>query len=339
MCRGKRRERKINMSPIRCILVMLLTLVTGVSACSPAKPPSALTPVTLQLMWTHTNTFGGYYAADQKGYYAAEGLTVTFRQGGPKVDYLAPVVDGTAQFGDGGSDELILARAEGKPLRAVATIYQRSPVVFFTLARSGITRPQDFRGKKIRVAPGLAPALHAMMAHIGIGRNQYTEVVTPSDLALFASGTPPVWSAYLNAFVTEAELAGDRINRIYPDNYGVHFYGNSLFARDDFIAANADVVRRFVRATLKGWEYIIENPAEIGALIRKHKPEADPARELAGLTASIPLINTGEDAIGWMKDDRWIGMEKILRKQGVLNKPLDITHVYTHRFLREIYKK
>ena len=281
----------------------------------------------------------GYYAADQKGYYTAEGLAVTFREGGAKVDYLSPVVDGTAQFGDGGSDELILARAEGKPLRAIATIYRRSPVVFFTLAGSGITKPQDFIGKKIRVAPGLSPTLHAMMSHIGIARHQYTEVVTPSEVALFASGDPPVWSAYLNAFVTEVELAGHKINRIYPDNYGVHFYGDSLFARDDFIAANPELVKRFIRATLKGWTYVIENPTEIGALTRKYKPGVNQTRELAGMTASIPLVNTGEDHIGWMKPDQWLGMENILRAQGVLNKPLDITQVYTMQFLQEIYKK
>ncbi len=330
----------MNMSFIRSIIsVILLALVAGVPACSRAKPPAALTPVTIQLLWTHINTFGGYYAADQKGYYAEEGLAVTFREGGPRVDYLASVVNGTAQFGDGGSDELILARAEGKPLRAIATIYQRSPVVFFTLDRSGITKPQDFRGKKIRVAPGLGPALHAMMAHIGIARHQYTEVVTPSAIALFASGDPPVWSAYLNAFVTEVELAGYNINRIYPDNYGVHFYGNSLFSRDDFIADNPELVKRFVRATLKGWTYIVENPTEIGALMRKYKPDADQTRELAGLTASLPLINTGEEAVGWMRHDRWLGMEKILRKQGVLTKPLDITQLYTLRFLQEIYQQ
>lgn len=329
----------MSVSSIGSLFVMLLALVVSLSACSPAKPSSALTPVTIQLLWTHVNSFGGYYAADRKGYYAAEGIAVTFREGGPKVDYLAPVVDGTAQFGDGASDELILARAEGKPLRAVATIYRRSPVVFFTLAGSGITKPQDFAGKTIRVAPALSPALHAMMAHIGIARHQYTEVVTPSDVALFASGVPPVWSGYLNALVTEVELAGYKINRIYPDNYGVHFYGNSLFARDDFIAANPDLVKRFIRATLKGWSYIIENPTEIGALIGKYKPDADQAREVAGMTASIPLINTGEDRIGWMKPDRWRAMENILRAQGVLNKPLDITQVYTMKFLQEIYAK
>ena len=112
-------ERKMDVSLFQKLFaVLLIHVAAGLSACSPPKSPSALTPITVQLIWTHINTFGGYYAADQKGYYAAEGLAVTFREGGPKVDYLLPVVDGTAQFGDGGSDELILARAEGRPLRA-----------------------------------------------------------------------------------------------------------------------------------------------------------------------------------------------------------------------------
>jgi ABC-type nitrate/sulfonate/bicarbonate transport system substrate-binding protein len=329
----------MDVSPCQKLLAVLLILVAGLSACSPPKSPSALTPVTVQLIWTHINTFGGYYTADQKGYYAAEGLAVNFREGGPKVDNLSPVVDGTAQFGDGGSDELILARAEGKPLRAVATIYQHSPVVFFTLAGSGITKPKDFSGKTIRVAPGLAPTLHAMMNHIGVSRSQYKEVVTPSEVALFVSGNPPVWSAYLNAFVTEVKLAGHKVNLIFPDNYGVHSYGNSLFARDDFIAAKPDLVKRFLRATLKGWTYIIENPTDIGVLIKKYKPDSIRERELAGMAASIPLINTGENPIGSMDSNKWLGMGKMLREQGVLNKPLDITQVYTTQFLQEIHKR
>lgn len=317
----------------------LLIAAVVLSACTPTPAPPPLTPVTIQFLWTYTNTFAGYFAADQNGYYAAEGLKVTFLQGGPKVDYLTPVVNGAAQFGDGGSDELILARAAGKPLRAIATTYRRSPVVFFALAGSGIKRPQDFAGKKIRVAPGLSPALRAMTARVGISPDQYTEVVTPSDVTLFASGHPPVWGGYLNAFVAEAEYAGHKLNIIYPDDYGVHFYGDSIFARDDFIAANPDLVRRFLRATLKGWQYAVEHPTEVGALVRKYKPDADAALEIAKMTSSLMLVNTGEDHIGWMKPEIWAGMEKMLRAQGVLTNPLDVTQVYTMQFLKEIYGK
>jgi len=113
----------MNLLSAGSLFVLCLALLAGLASCSPAKSPSTPTRVNLQLMWNHTNTFGGYYAADQNGYYAAEGIAVTFREGGPKVDYFSPVIEGTAQFGDGGSDELILSRAAGKPLRAVATIY------------------------------------------------------------------------------------------------------------------------------------------------------------------------------------------------------------------------
>ena len=57
------------------------------------------------------------------------------------------------------------------------------------------------------------------------------------------------------------------------------------------------------------------------------------------MTASIPLINTGEDDIGWMKPEIWTGMEQTLREQGVLTAPVDVTQVYTLQFLEEIYGK
>jgi len=73
-------------------------------------------------------------------------------------------------------------------------------------------------------------------------------------------------------------------------------------------------------------------------MVAKYNPNASPAHETAQMTASLPLINTGEDHIGWMKPEIWAGMEKTLREQGALTKPLDVTQVYTLQFLQEIYK-
>jgi hypothetical protein len=57
------------------------------------------------------------------------------------------------------------------------------------------------------------------------------------------------------------------------------------------------------------------------------------------MTASLPLVNTGEDFIGWMRPEVWAGMEKTLREQGVLTNTLDVEQVYTLQFLEEIYGK
>lgn len=320
--------------------VVLLSLTFGLPACIPeAASTTTLTPVTVQLAWTHQAQFAGMYAADQKGYYVAEGLAVTFVEGGSKVDKLAPVLDGTAQFGVAGADELILARSAGQPVRAIATIYRRSPVVFITLAEKNITRPQDFVGKTIRAPANVAPTLRAMMARIGVMPDQYTIVDLPSDLTMFASGDVPVWGVFLNSFLITIQQAGVEVNLIYPDDYSVHFYSDTLFTTDELITTNPDLLQRFLGATLKGWTYAVENPTEVPAMVQKYKPDADATIENARMVASIPLVNTGEDHIGWMTAEVWAGMEQTLREQSILTAPLDVTETYTIQFLEAIYEK
>lgn len=316
----------------------MITLLTG---CAGLTSPTAapLTRVTVQLPWIHQAQFAGLYAADQNGYYAEEGLEVNFAPGGPGVDSLSPVLEGSAQFGTASADQMLVARAGDKPLKAFAVIYRRSPVVFMALSSSGITRPQDFVGKTIRTPAPNAPSLHAIMAKLGISQDQYTEVDLPSDVDEFASGRVPIWSSYVNTLTLSVQRAGYEINIIYPDDYGVHFYSDTLFATDDFIENNPDLVRRFLRASLKGWTFAVENPQKIGQMVLKYVPDTDPELGNAQMIASIPLVNTGEDHIGWMEPEIWAGMEKTLREQGVITAQLDVTQVYTMQFLHEIYAK
>jgi NitT/TauT family transport system substrate-binding protein len=330
------------MTHIKFPLLIVLSILLAVSqpACAPAVTPApALTPVAVQLQWTHQAEFAGLYAADQKGYYTAEGLAVTFIKGGSQVDNLASVLSGQALFGTASAEQLIAARAQGKKLTALAAVYRRSPAVFFALASSGITRPQDFAGKTIRVSLTMIPTLRAMAGKAGVTPDQYKEVTLPSDVALFASGEVPVWGAYSNGLLIAVQQAGYPVNIIYPDDYGVHFYGDVLVATEDTISQQPDLALRFVRASLKGWAYAIENPAVASQLITKYEPKADLALENLRMAANLPLVNTGEDFIGWMKPETWAGMEQTLREQHVLTTTLDIQQVYSMQFLDVIYGK
>jgi ABC-type nitrate/sulfonate/bicarbonate transport system substrate-binding protein len=222
-------------------------------------------------------------------------------------------------------------------VRSIAVIYRRSPIVFFTLQESGITRPQDFVGREIRSTVSVDQTLRAMMANLGIRPDQYETVYLPSDIELFASGDVPVWGGFLNIFPQEIQHAGYKLNFIFPDDYGIHFYGDVLITTDDLIQTDPDLVRRFLRATLRGWTYIVENPTRSGEFVQQFNPNVDLALENAKMTTSIPLINTGEDFIGWMKPAVWETMEQTLRDQGVLSAPLTAADVYTMQFLQEIY--
>jgi len=323
-----------------CQGIILLILTLGLPACSPrVNSTPALTPVTLQLSWLHQAEFAGFYAADQLGYFAEEGLQVSFVEGGSAVDFIAPVVNGTAQFGVAQPADLILARAAGKPVRSIAVIYRRSPIVFFSHADLNITRPQDFVGKKIRSAITLDQTIWATMARIDIQPDQYEIVYLPGDISLFASREVPVWVGFINVIALDVQRAGYEINIIYPDDYGIHFYGDVLITTDDLIARDPDLVQRFTRAVLRGWTFALENPDAIGEFVQKYNTEAEAALENARMIASIPLVNTGEDFIGWMKPEVWVGMEQTLREQNLLTNAVDVEQVYTMQFLEEIYGK
>jgi NitT/TauT family transport system substrate-binding protein len=323
-----------------CIYFLFVLLpLSLVSACSAAASAPELTPVTVQLSWTHQAEFAGFYAAEEQGYFEDEGLQVTFLEGGPEVDFIKPVADGQAQFGIAQPADLILARADGQPVRSIAVIFRRSPIVFISMEDLGIIRPQDFVGKKIRTAVTVDQTLRAMMAREGISQDQFERVYLPSDIKQFASGDVPIWGGFINVFVLEVQKAGYKVNIISPDDYGIHFYGDTLITTDSMIQKKPELVQRFMRASLMGWTYALENPESIGAYIKKYNPDANAELEADKMTASIPLINTGEDHVGWMKPETWEAMAQTLRTQGDLKKPLRVDDVYTMQFLEEMYGK
>jgi NitT/TauT family transport system substrate-binding protein len=326
----------IKVKVVRLISVFLFGV--AVSACATTTPtPPPLTSITVQFDWFHSAQFAGFYAADQNGDYTREGLAVTFAEGGPAIDSIASVLDGKAQIGLVGGDVLIPVRAEGKPLRAVATILRRDPFVLFSLADSGITRPEDFVGKKILLYPLARPRLYTMIAEVGITPNEFTEVNTGSFTDLYI-GDIDVANGFVTDEVLRAQQAGYEVNIIYPDDYGVHFYSSTVFATDTFLDAEPDVVTRFLKATFRGWTYAIENPTAVGSLVVKYKPDVDVAFETEKMVAMLPFVNTGEDHIGWMKQEVWEGMAQTLRDQGILTTPLDVNDIYTLKFIQQIYE-
>lgn len=327
----------MNTSTFRIILWSVLLIVISILSACTSQRASVLTPITVQLSWTHSSQFAGFYAADQLGYYTAEGLAVTFIEGGPTVDRMTAVTDTSAQFGIASGTNLIEARADGDLVIAIAAILRRDPFAFFALASSGIKRPQDFVGKTIQVRVRARPILYPMLARVGITPDQITEANDAVFDDLYTSKVD-VATGFVTTQLVEAQRTGHELNVIYPDDYGVHALSDLIFATDTYLAQNHDLTLRFLRATLKGWTYAVENPVDAAAFVAKYNPDADLPYEIATLTASLPYINTGEDYIGWMKPEVWAGMEQTLREQGVLTKPMDVTQMYTLQFLEQIYE-
>jgi len=295
-------------------------------------PPASgaeLEKVSLRLKWWHQFQFAGYYAAQSKGFYAQEGLEVEILEGGPTRPPLGAVLDGVTQFGITDS-ELVLARMQGKPVVVCAAIFQHSPYVLLSRADRGIRSPADLAGKTVMLSEGQgAVEMRATLKLEGIPPELVSYVPHSWDLADLIEGRVDAVSAYGMVEPYSLAARGVEPSILRTIDYGVDFYGDTLFTSDAEVKAHPERVRAFVRASRAGWEYAMRHPAEIADLILGKEGVA--AR---GLTREL-LLKQAEGMrafilpdvvrIGHMNPGRWRRIADVFAGQGLApaNVPLD----------------
>ena len=223
--------------------------------------------VVLQLKWMHQFQFAGYYAAKHKGFYKDAGFDVTIRQRDPKTTVIDDVLEGRAQFGVADSS-IVLQRLLNKPVVITSTVFQHSPLVLMSLANSGIRNISDLAGKKIMFQRGIDDAsLLAMLLINGILEKDYTFIKHNFDNMSLIKGDSDVMSAYLTNQPNVYRSLGHEVVLFDPVNYGIDFYGDLVFTTQKNVENNLARVEAFTQASLKGWQYAVDNTEEIIDLI------------------------------------------------------------------------
>lgn len=320
----------------RLVLTAALLPVLA-SGCAQDAPAPALQPTSVVLKWHHQTQFAGVYVADRKDFYRMQGLAVRIDEGSFKVSPIQRVVSGENDFGITSQTQFLIERAKGQPIVAVAAIYQKSPVGFFALAGTGISRPRDFRGKTVAYSPTHEIHFKALLKRAGLDLRQIRTAPYGYDLTPWYKGEVHVWAGYVMNQPVDARLAGYDVKIIFPDDYGVHTYDDVLFVSEKLLQQRPALIERFLRATLQGWRYAIEHPDEATELTLSVEPKLVREKQLAMLRASTPLIHTGQDPIGWMRAGIWHEAQELLLEQRLLPAPVDLSRAYTLQFLRGIY--
>jgi NitT/TauT family transport system substrate-binding protein len=336
-CGGKEMKRSTRVS-------WFLALLALTQACELQSDKRALDDVTVQLKWVHQAQFAGLYVAREKGHYAREGIRIHFLEGGASIDNVEAVTSGRAQFAVTTPEDVLISRSRGVPLQAIAAIYRRSAVVFLAPAASHITRPQDFLGKTVAAGNtgganrDLEFQLVALMKKLGLDLSKIGVVPYDPKYTAFIDGTVDVTAAFSTGGLISLRQKGLKLNLIWPSDYGIHFYSDSLVTTDETTREKPDLVLRFLRATLKGWQEAVGNSQEAVAITLEYAHVKDPQFQTAMMESLLPLVHTGEDRIGWMKPAVWEGMYEVLLEQRILNGPFDVSQAYTLSFLDEIYR-
>src|SRR5579863_494998 len=287
--------------------------------------------VTLRLKWFHQAQFAGFYVAKEKDFYKSAGLNVDIQPGGPDFPAIQMVTGGNEQFGVTGADQILIARSKGVPVVAVAVIFRRNPFVLFSLAKSGIKAPADYVGKNIGVKIGGNEELiyRAVLAKAGVDKSKLNEIPVKFDITPLLAGTVEVWPGYLINEVLAAKEKGFDVNVVSPADYGVDLYADTLFTTEKMLKEKPDVVKKFVAATLQGWNAAIAAPEEAAQITVKYGDKLSFDHELAMMKASIPLLKPDEKPVGYMDEAGWTAAQKLLLAAGFEKSPVDVEAAFS----------
>lgn len=287
---------------------------------------SGLEQVSVQLPWKHQFEFAAFYAAEARGYYRDAGLTVDIREGDPGVDTVSSVLLGKADFGVGTSS-LVIDRYHGKPVVALATLMQHSPIGLLVRRGNGINSVLDLVDRPVAVDVHSRDEIEAYLKASGLPADRLNLVPqTDWTLGSVDRGEHAAKAVYLS---NEPFLIRGREHEyllLTPRSAGIDLFGNMLFTRETLLGKRPELVRAFREATLKGLVYALDHSDEISRLIVARYNTQGKSLEHLRFEADQIRELTRPDIVeaGYMSPGRWRHVVAVYASQNVMPGDFDI---------------
>jgi NitT/TauT family transport system substrate-binding protein len=279
----------------------------------PLAAPAQERKITFALDFISLGRHAPWYVPIAKGYYKDEGLDVTVVPTKGTADAIRAVESGIAQLGYIDVPSLVAAGSAASAVKIVAVNYQKPPYCVFSLdPGANVTSPKDMVGLefgsstasfvwKIHQAfmkmNGLDPSTLRVVNIDAAARVPMLAARKVQSIDLFVMSEPSIRRAVKDA-VPKCLLLGD---------HGLDIYANGIGVTEDFLQKNPEVVRGFVRASLRGWKDALTDPEEAARLQLQFVKALDPAiivEELRIVRRLAVVPDTEKNGLGWIDRDK-----------------------------------
>ncbi len=314
------------------LAVVIILLSFSIIGCSEKKDS-----ITVMLDWVPNTNHTGLYVSLDKGWFEEEGLNVEIvepTQGGTT----QLVATDKAQFGVGYQEDVTQARANDVPIVSIAAVIQHNTSGFASKKEAGIVKPEDMEDKTYGGwgSPTEEAVLKAIMEN-SAGDYSKIDTVNIGTSDFFASIEKDIDFAWIYYGWTgiEAELRGMDLNFIELRNLdsALDYYTPVLITNEKMINDKQDVVKKFVRATSKGYEYAINNPEETAGILLKYAPELDEELVISSQKYLSSRYKDDADKWGIQKKEVWQKYTEWMYERGLLPKNINVEEAFTNKFL------
>jgi NitT/TauT family transport system substrate-binding protein len=315
------------------ILVLLTSACCAPAGCGPASPTADQTPVaqtksddaagkqeelSLALNWFPEAEHGGYFAALVHGYYKDAGLRVKILAGGPAASVLQRVAGKQVHFGIENADRVLLARAQQADVVAVMSPLQKSPRAIMVHAESPFQRIDDLSNVTLAASSG-ATWVQYLKKKVPLRNVRF--VPYSGTVVQFLVNKNYAQQAYVFSEPFLAEEKGAAVRCLLVAETGYNPYTSLLVTSGDTVRDRPELVRRFVAASVHGWQTYLERPEETNRYIHQINPEMGLEILAFGVKALRPLCTEGLPnlaTLGRMSAERWKTMSEQLIEADVL---------------------
>lgn len=297
--------------------------------------------VSLRLDWIYQGPNSGFMVAKDKGFYDEAGLNVDMGPGKGSGSTAQLVASKAAQFGFADGFVVGAGVSKGMDLVVVGAIYRRNPTAAIVLKESGMTAPKDLEGKSIGIAPGGTqfqqwPAF-VKGCKLDGDKIKVINVDPAGTVPALVAGKVQAVASYAQGAVPGIEIRSKKeTTSFYYADCGVTAVSNGIIVHKDLVKQDPELIRAFVKATVKGFLYARQHPDEAIAITKKFGPEIVPEiakRELEMSFLNWETPNTAGKPLGWMSDKDWDATVESLKLYGGVTTPLKAADLYTNDFV------
>ncbi len=281
-------------------------VLSGAFALAMATGAQAADDVKLQLQWVTQGQFAGYYVALDKGYYEEEDLNVTILPGGPDIAPPQVLAGGGADVMLNWMPSALAAREKGLPVVNIAQPFKSSGLMLTCWKDAGVETPEDFRGKMIGTwFFGNEYPLLSWLSQLGIPTDGSDTGVTLQKIGfnvdpLLQRQSDCITIMTYNEYwqVIDAGVSPDDLVTFKYSDYGVSTLEDGMYVLEDNLddPAFVDKMARFVRASMKGWEWALANPEESAEIILEYdQTGAQTYEHQVRMVGEVAKLTAGSD--------------------------------------------